>query len=361
LTDLDDLGDITTSDPSGFLDCVEGWPEQVSHGWILGKGLTSLPDPASISSVLVAGMGGSGISGNLMEAVLGSCFPLPVDTCKGYELPGWVGEGTLLLAVSYSGSTEETREIFTKALERGASIVTISSGGILAELGEASGCPGLRLPAGLQPRAALGHMTMALLAICQTMGWVDLEKDVVETVELLRRRVLEYGRHNPSSTNPAKGLAGRLRGRMPLMYGSAGLAEVAAYRWKCQFNECSKVPAYHHFFPELDHNEISGWAGANKLNCQTTVIVLRHTRDHPRVQDRISVTVPLLIEAGTVVEEVSASGESTLASLMDLICLGDFVATYLALLEGVDPSSVELIDEVKRQLRTDRAGHEILR
>ncbi|MDQ4149859.1 MAG: bifunctional phosphoglucose/phosphomannose isomerase [Actinomycetota bacterium] len=361
MTDLDDLSAIERADPGGFLECVEGSPGQVERGWELGKGVGSLPDPAGVSSVLVTGMGGSGISGDLMNAVLGSGFPHVAYTCKGYDLPGWVGEETLVLAVSYSGRTEETLQAFEKAFARGASLVTISAGGPLADLGESRRCPAVVLPPGLQPRAALGYMSMALLGICQRMGWTDLEADVVETVELLGKRIDEYGRRSPASGNPAKQLAARLVHRLPLVYGSEGLAEVAAYRWKCQFNECSKIASYNHFFPELDHNEISGWAGTDRLDCPTTVIVLRHRHEHPRVERRIEVTLPLIAERVTAVEEVHAGGDSPLANLMDLICLGDFAATYVALLSGVDPSKVELIDEVKRQLGTPPTSGEIVR
>jgi glucose/mannose-6-phosphate isomerase len=359
--DLDNLSQIEEVDSHGFLRSVEAFPAQIEQAWNVGKEASSLPDREGISSIAILGVGGSGISGNLLKAVLGPTFPLFVHTCKGYELPGWVSRNTLVLAVSYSGETEEILETVEKAQWRNAPIVTVSSGGTLNQLGERLGYPTSLLPVGLQPRAALGYLSMALLAVCQNMGWVDCEADVVETVGLLGDRVSRYARQSPTASNPAKQLAHRLAGTLPLIYGSEGLAEVAAYRWKCQLNECAKVAAYHHLFPELNHNEISAWTENGYGSCRPAVVVLRHPHEHARISKRISVTIPLIAEQGAVVEEVCAEGTSKLASLMDLICLGDFVATYLALLRGIDPGQVEMIDEVKRRMSDARVTGDIVR
>jgi glucose/mannose-6-phosphate isomerase len=358
---LDNLREIEETDSKGFLKSIEALPRQIEHAWNIGKEAGSLPDPEGISSIVVLGVGGSGISGNLLKAVLGPAFPLFIQTCKGYELPGWVGPSTLALAVSYSGETEEILETVEKAQWRNAPIVTVSSGGTLNQLGERLGYPTSLLPTGLQPRAALGYLSMALLAVCQNMGWVDFEPDVAETVALLNDRVARNDRHSPEARNPAKQLARRLVGRLPLIYGSEGLAEVAAYRWKCQFNECAKLAAYHHLFPELNHNEISAWSDRGYGSCSPAVVVLRHPHEHARISLRISVTVPLIADYGTAVEEVFAAGTSRLASLMDLVCIGDFVATYSALLRGVDPGQVEMIDEVKRRMSDAKVTGDIVR
>jgi glucose/mannose-6-phosphate isomerase len=361
LRDLDNLSTIEEIDSHGFLRSVEAFPAQIEQAWSVGKEARSLPDWGEISSIAVLGVGGSGISGNVLKAVLGPTFPLFVHTCKGYELPGWVGPNTLVLAVSYSGETEEILETVEKAQWRNSHIVTVSSGGTLNQLGERLGYPTSLLPVGLQPRAALGYLSMALLAVCQNLGWADFEADVAETVDLLSDRASGYARQSPTVTNPAKQLAHRLVGTLPLIYGSEGLAEVAAYRWKCQLNECSKVAAYHHLFPELNHNEISAWTEKGYGSCNPAVVVLRHPHEHARISKRISVTTSLISEQGAVLEEVCAKGTSKLASLMDLICLGDFVATYLALLRGIDPGQVEMIDEVKRRMSDARVTSDIVR
>lgn len=352
---LDDLNFLQSIDRDGFLGLVERFPEQVRDAWAAGKAVDARVQPEGITGVAVLGVGGSGMSGDVLKALLGPFFSRPVEVCKGYEIPGWIGRGALVFAVSYSGETEETLEAFDKARARGARMVTVSTGGTLAKIGEEAGFAGVRLQAGLQPRAALGHLLLAMLGVCQSLGFANFEADVRESVELLERRCPGYSRTSPLAQNPAKQLAEGLVGLTPVIYGSEGIAEVAAYRWKCQLNECSKVRAHSNFFSELGHNEIMGWTSEAQPDPRVALIVLRHAGEHPRIKHRISVTLPLLAGRVRRTDQIHAEGGCPLARLMDLIYAGDFVATYLAIAQGLDPTPIDLIDRIKR----DVAGAEV--
>jgi glucose/mannose-6-phosphate isomerase len=352
LTDLDDPEVLARTDPKGFLKLVEEFPQQVADGWLLGKQLARLPYAGGIDGVVVLGMGGSGISGNVLRAAMGVGFVLPVRVSKGYGIPGWVGPSTLVFAVSYSGETEETLEAYRKAHAAGARIVAVCSGGTLARWSDEHGYPMVPLKAGLQPRAALGYLSMPMLAVCQGLGLDNYESDVAETVEVLQARTAALGRDVPMADNLAKRLAQSLAGTIPVIYGAEGLGAVAAYRWKCQLNECSKIHAFENTLSEMNHNEVMGWsAGGPQAGSRFAMIGLRHPGEHPRIRDRFAVTVPLLAERAAFSAEVHTGASSALARLLDLIYVGDFVATYLAIAQGIDPTPIDMIDEVKARLR----------
>lgn len=350
MNDLDDLDLLRSIDPTDYLGAVETLPEQASDA-LVRAGASALPDLDGVRSVCVLGMGGSGISGDVLGVALQGSS-VPVATAKGYRIPAWVDPDTLVFAVSYSGETEETLEAFEEALKAGARIVVVSTGGTLAKLAGEHGIPAIEVPKGLQPRAALAYLSLPLVWVCDRAGLAAGASDAVsETIGRLATRSQELSRGIPGDANPAKQLARRLNGRIPIIYGTDPLGEVAAYRWKCQLNECAKVPAWHHSFPELDHNEIVGWGGMSDLTKEAiALIVLRHSGEHPRVARRVEITVSLIEDSVAFVREATGRGDSSLARLFDLIYFGDFVATYLAAARGVDPAPVEVIQQLKREL-----------
>lgn len=356
MNDLDDPGIIEKFDPTDFLGTVERFPEQVKDAFDRARQTENLPTGESITSIAVLGMGGSGISGDACRAILGPEFPLPVATVKGYELPGWVGPNTLVFATSYSGNTEETLRTFEEAgAKRGSPIVIVTTGGELAKWGRKFDLPIVEIPTGIPPRAAFGYLTIPIPVVLEKIGIAPTAvRDVEAAVEQLDRRFQAWGRDVPSSSNSAKQLAQRLFGKIPIVYGSEGLTEVAAYRWKCQFNECSEVPSWSHVFPELNHNEVVGWNELAELT-RTSIglIVLRQAGDHERNARRIDITLPLIERNVALVEQIHAEGESRLARLLDLIYLGDLVSTYLGLAYGVDPAAHEVITLLKEKLKEE--------
>jgi len=351
LIDLDDLGLLEKIDSLGFLSMVEGLPSQLVEASELGEQVTDLPTAEGINSIAILGMGGSGISGDVFEAVVSPHSNLFVKTIKGYGIPGWVGPSTLVFAVSHSGNTEETVEGFECALQSGAKIVVLSAGGALGERSRSLGLPSVALPSGIQPRSAIGYLTIPMLVICRRMGILKGDFGLAETIDIISRRSIELRADVPAQQNLAKQFAIGLSEKIPVIYGSEGLGQVAAYRWKCQFNECSKSPAYYNCFSELNHNEIEGWGQLESLTRSSLgLIVLRHGEEHPRIPPRVEATIDIIGDHLGFVKEFFARGGTTLSRLFDLIYMGDFVATYLGLAQGLDPGPVGAIEGLKKQI-----------
>jgi glucose/mannose-6-phosphate isomerase len=261
-----------------------------------------------------------------------------------------------VFAVSYSGDTEETLSAFRQAAARGARIVAVTTGGALAEEAVARGEPAVLVPGGLMPRAALGYVGMPPLVVCDRLGLAPgLDAALDEAVEVSARRAAECHRSVPAASNPAKALAARLVGCLPLVWGSEGIAGAAAYRLKCQLNENAKVLAGWATFPELNHNEVVGLyrsGGDVAPNpAPLGVVVLRHEGEPPRTARRIDVTRSLVSSSVEFVEDVWARGTSPLARLLDLVTTGDHASTYLGIIRGVDPAPIAAIDTLKAALR----------
>ncbi|MGI8426443.1 MAG: bifunctional phosphoglucose/phosphomannose isomerase [Actinomycetota bacterium] len=347
MIDLDDVPAIKGIDTQDFLSHLESFPEQVQLARRIGEKVEGLPASDGLTSIAVLGMGGSGISGDVLGVALGPSSPLFVGAIKGYELPAWVGPNTLVFAATYSGKTEETLQTFQAARDRGARVLFVSAEQARAAPSFAAAV----VPGGLQPRAALGYLAIPMLVICQRMGLGNFENDLDESEALLDRRRQEFRRESPAAQNPAKQLAQRLAGLIPIVYGAEGISEVAAYRWKCQFNECAKTPSYHNSFSELGHNELAGWGQLGPLtqSCMA-LVVLRHQGEDPRISARIEASLPMIEGHFKFIHQVSASGQSSLSRLLDLIYLGDFTASYLGLAQGVDPGPIDKIENLKIQV-----------
>jgi glucose/mannose-6-phosphate isomerase len=352
--DLDDLDAITALDSEDVLGAVERFPDQCREAWWLGKAARDLPRAEGIDGVLVLGMGGSGISGDVLRTVVEGRLPLPLMVVKGYgqPLPEWVGRNTLVFAVSYSGSTEETVAALEEAIARGARTIAVSSGGPLAEIAARHGMAHVQMPPGLQPRASLGYLTMPLFAVLGSMGLIpDMQEDLDEAVEILSQIAERSHRKREISENPAKSLASRIVGRIPVIYGGEGIGAVAAYRFKCDLNEYGKTPAFWHFLPELDHNEIVGWNRLPEITSRSfMVILLRDPDEHERVSLRFDITQRLIRDNVAEIGELQAEGTSLLARILSLVLVTQLAAIYVGLAYGVDPGPVESIQKLKAEL-----------
>ena len=352
--DLDQLSTYETLDSEDVLGAVERFPEQCREAWELGRSASSLPDAEGIDSIAILGMGGSGVSGDVVQAVVEPRLATPLRTIKSYgPIPEWVGRNTLVFAVSYSGSTEETIAALDVAVERGARIVTISSGGPLAESAKTHGLAHVAIPSGLQPRASLGYLTLPILAVLVSIGLVtDLQEEVDESIKVLSDLSSRCMRERPSAKNPAKDLAQRIHGRIPVVYGGHGVGATAAYRFKCDLNEYGKTPAFWNEIPELNHNEIVGWNQLEELTRSNFVaILLREPGEHERVRLRFEITQRLVEGNLGEVVEINSEGQSVLARLLSLIFVTQLAAIYVGLAYGVDPGPVEVIQALKAELR----------
>lgn len=328
-------------------------PDQVHEAHKAARDLPvdGLPRAGDIDGIVVLGMGGSGIAGDVLAAATGQHLRVPVTVVKSYELPAFVTPGTLVFAVSCSGNTEETTTAAEAAFARGARVVAVTGGGRLATLADAHGSLQVPVPATIpQPRAALGAMAIPPLILLERLGllpdagsWVDAAVD-----QLARRRDALVV---PGSL--AEQLAVRLGRTIPLVHGSSGLAGVAAQRWKTQVNENAKMPAFWSAQPELCHNEVAGWGQDGDVTRQLiTLVALRHEGEHPRVARRFALIEDLLLEVVADVLEVRAEGEGVLARFFDLVLVGDFVSLHLASQQGVDPGPVPVLGEIKEALAT---------
>ncbi|MGH2746667.1 MAG: bifunctional phosphoglucose/phosphomannose isomerase [Actinomycetota bacterium] len=354
MIDLDDLDIIAKLDSENVLEAVERFADQCREGWEIGRLAKGLPEGEGVDSVVVLGMGGSGVSGDVAQAVVEPRLPVPFRTIKSYgPLPEWVGRNTLLFAVSYSGSTEETVAALEEAHARGARAVTISSGGPLGEMAASYGLAHVAIPSGQQPRASLGYLTMPVLAVLVETGLVpDLQSDVDETVDVLAGIAARCHRKIPAPENPAKDLARRIVGRIPVVYGGHGIGAVAAYRFKCDLNEYGKAPAFFNELPELDHNEIVGWDKLSDLTSRNFVaILLRDPDEHERIDFRFEITRRLIERNLAEIAEVTAEGTSPLARLLSLVFVTQLAAIYVGLAYEVDPGPVEVIQALKAELK----------
>lgn len=343
------IAELRRADNQGMYDIVRDFPAQWREGrrLALEADLGGL-DLGDVRQVLVAGMGGSAIGGELLRVLAAPVAPLPVTVARGYRLPAWVGPQTLVIASSYSGNTEETLAMLGEAEARGAAIVGVATGGTLAERLGAAGHPLLTLPGGLMPRAALGYSLTALLTLAERLGLLHLGAASWDEAEALLATMSES--LAVASDNRALTLARQLEGRLPFVYRSDGLAEAAGLRWINQLQENAKVLAFGNVFPELNHNEITGWEVPAPWHARCAIVVLRDRDDPPRTQRRIAVTRMLLEPRAGAWIEVESRGTSALARVLSLVYLGDWVSLYLAALRGVDPTPIVLIDRLKNAL-----------
>ncbi|MGH9084707.1 MAG: SIS domain-containing protein [Acidimicrobiales bacterium] len=335
-------------DSIGMLDLAAGLPEQVEDAAALARDLPGLPDREDVEHIVVLGMGGSGIGGDIVAAVAGPFLSVPITVAKGYEAPSFVGEGTLCFAISYSGDTEETVEAAQAASEAGARLVVLSRGGQLGALAAAIGSPHVVLPDIPMPRAGVGAVSIPVLIALEQVGLLPgASQYVVDAVRQLRRRRDELVRDGSA----ARRLALEIGRTMPIIYGGDAIGAVAAYRFKCQVNENAKAPAFCAPLPEMCHNEICGWGQHGDITRQVmTVVRFRHDFEHPQVSRRFDLTFDITDEVVHAVLDVEGRGDGSLAQLFDLIIQGDFVSLHLALEAGVDPGPIPVLLDLKAAL-----------
>jgi glucose/mannose-6-phosphate isomerase len=350
LSDLDQLDRLAALDGSSMMGLLQSFPAQVAGAAQVAKTL-SLPVFPDIANVIVCGMGGSAMGGDVIRAAIAATLQVPMIVVRDYCIPGFINKSSLVFASSYSGNTEETLSAYEQARTAGAAIICLTSGGKLASLAGSHGYPVMQLPAGLPPRAALGYSTAMLLGALSVLGLVpDMTAVMQETSDLLTRLTLRYGPDEVENNNHAKKIARSLHGRLIAVYASCALLDPAAVRWRGQLEENAKTLAFHHVLPEMNHNEIVGWEFPQELLGRIGVVFLRDHGDHPQVQRRFDLTMEVVRRKAGVIHEVWSEGDSLLARIFSVICLGDFVSFYLACLNSVDPTPVAVIETLKQRL-----------
>lgn len=349
---LDNLDEIRKIDRSNMLsfqvEAADHYEKALSFAEKVSVNF-SMPE-----NVVVSGMGGSAISGELAKDWVLNRASMPIEVCRDYTLPKYVSAKTLVVVSSYSGETEESLGSFLDARRKGSMICCISSGGKLLEFADRFGIPSVRVPAGMPPRVALPYLFIPLLKLLEKAGIISgLSEEFREAKGVLEKVAKDNGPENVLRSNPAKTLAAGVSGTVPVVYGF-GLYRGVAQRFKQQFNENSKVPSKWEFFPELDHNEIMSWQEKWVLTKHFSSIFLRDMKETEDVRGRIEITKMLMEPVLPRQFEVWSLGDCDFARMLSTLLVGDFASVYLAVLRKIDPTPVETISILKRKL--DKVG-----
>ena len=326
-------------------DVLEAFPEQCDAAVQLG-GRFELPAMGDVDRVVICGMGGSAMAGEIARRF--SHVPLFVN--RGYHLPSFVDRNTLVIAVSYSGNTDETVAALEEGLDQDLPLACLSSGGRIEALAERHSLPFLSIPAGYQPRMAMGYLALPLLILLDRlnlMRTIGPWKAVFAQLESVRARC---GWRVDTGENPAKDLARKLHNKVPLIYGVEGNTDLVAMRWKAQINENAKQAAFWNVFPELNHNEILSFTTDEFLS-GFFLVLLRNTWDSKENIARMRLMEGIFEQRSIPCAEVYAEGDTELAQILSQVYFGDYVSFYLALLNRVDPTPVALIEQFKKDLK----------
>ncbi len=347
MSQIDDRSYVERCDPSGMFRLAEAFPSQCRKA-IDAASASTLPS-LDFNSVVLTGMGGSAAGGDLTQALFDSFGKVPFIVNRDYGLPNFVGPHSLVFAVSYSGNTEETLASYEVAKSHGAKVVVVTSGGGLAEAAKANGDSLVLIPGGQPPRTALGYLFVPVVVCCSRMGLIP-GQDFGATVGVLRSCVEEWTVENLLDRNEAKLLALELYRGLGVIYGLGSWQSFIANRWKGQINENAKNMAFGGAYPEICHNEILGWAGAEEQGVARWVgVALEDGTESVKMKKRASVVEGLLADTVTF-KHFRGRGESLLSKMLSLALLGDFVSLYLAALNEVDPEKIDAINLLKREL-----------
>jgi glucose/mannose-6-phosphate isomerase len=350
--DLDDLDRFKQLDTLNMLGEIDGLPDQLKSAWDLGQ-TQKLPDAKNIQRVAIAGMGGSAIGADLAAAAVSSSCSAPIIVHRDYGLPAFArGKETLFVASSHSGNTEETLDAFDAALKNDCTVVAITTGGELAKRAREKNIPVWTFNHTGQPRAAVGFSFGLLFALLARLNLIpDPSKDLTDAVNEMKKSQEHIRADVPAAANPAKREAGQLMGRWVTVFGAGILAPVAR-RIKTQLNEIAKAAANFEFLPEANHNTLAGTIHPDEVLMPHTMnLFLRAPSDHPRNRKRIELTKQAFMLEGLNTDFLDARGDSPLAHMWTMILFGDYMAYYLAMAYGVDPTPIEALSNFKEAMK----------
>jgi len=312
----------------------------------------SLPDPATIKNAVIMGVGGSALAGQMVAVSVNDESPIPIHVLRQYRAPAYIGPETLVFALSGSGDTEETVSMTEAAMEQGARVVAVSGPGPLAELVQSGGGALMSLTPTESGRTPVAELLTPVMVALFRLGLAPGgHAMLVKAQEQLARRRDTCGFGADPAKNPARELARRIGRTIPIIYGGGAIGRVAANYWKSELNRSAKIPAFFHSYPEIDHDEVSGWGQHGDVTRQIfTLIELRHGYEHIRNSDRFAITREMVREALLQVLECDAQGEGRLAQMLDLAYIGGMTAAYVALDNDVDPGPIDAVQQVKAAL-----------
>ena len=337
-------------DPDNMYQSIYDFPDHIAQALDIGRTINFHNTYDNIQNIVIAGMGGSAIGGDVVKLLTKNELKVPFVISRNYKLPNWVNENTLVICSSYSGDTEETLDSFDDSLNKGAKIIGISTGGTLTKLLIGNKLDVVTIPSGLQPRAALALSFVPMLCLLNKLGFISSNsiKDLKSTVSLLNDFRDKY--YNQNEQNPTYAIAQRIYKTIPIIYGENEYTGIIALRWKGQLSENSKMLAFCNDLPEMNHNEIVGWENNNTLMDNISVIWLKDKDDHPRIISRQTATKDIIGKIAANHEVVSLQGDTQVERLLHLVHFGDWLSYWCAILHKTDPTPVKKIDHLKRIL-----------
>ncbi len=351
---LDDIAFLRRSDPANMLKTLGKWPSMIEEGIRLAEEFSIPSKFRKVNSVVIAGVGGSGIAGDLVCSWLHADMRIPVISCRAYSLPSFVNSRTLVIAVSFSGETEETLSCFTEASKRHASLLSVSSGGRLESYSKKLRVPHIKIPGGIPPRMGLPYLFSALAMIMSVLNAQDKFRDLRPLTSFLESLRSEYSPESRSRVNDAKSLALSIGSRIPVIYSYPPFDSVAM-RMKSDFNENAKTPVKWAVLPELKHNEALGWMSGRKF-IEFAMIFLRDSEEDELLRIDVENLLRHVVEERfNPIVNLHSRGASLAQRLFSLVYLGGYASVYLGLLKGVDPGNIEVIRKLKEEMR-QRSG-----
>lgn len=333
-------------DPQNQFEVLINSYKQIEYAWNNEFSLTKI-DTSAIGNIIVSGLGGSAISADLLKNFLADELRLPYLVNRNYHLPKFANEKTLFIASSYSGNTEETISALNDAIKNKCKIVCITTGGKIEEIAKSNNIDCIKLQKGFQPRYALGLSFFSLLKLFQNLKLIN---DHSEIVEKIKNNWQQNGVLFSSDDNPALSISQKLLGFIPVIYSVADSTASVGYRLKCQLNENSKLHAFHHEIPEMNHNEIIGWESYQEKIFNSKIINIFEETYHPQIKKRFAILKEIFDKSGVETLEIKSNEENFKVRLLDLIYLGDWISYYTGVLRGYDPSEIDNIHTLKEKL-----------
>lgn len=342
--------EIEIHDSANMFAVISEFPEQIKKAISIGNDIDINFDASDIENIIITGLGGSAIGGDLLRSYLQFEINIPIQVNRNYYIPAYAGKNTLVIASSYSGDTEETLSAYQDAKNKGCKIVCLSAGGKLSIIAENEGYFVVKIPRGYQPRCALAFSFFILLMLFEKLKFIaNRDRDITRLIDNMTEKSGLYS-NIENKLNPAFRIAEHLHGKIPIIYSSNDLLDIVNLRWRGQLAENSKTLAFGNYFPELNHNEIVGWQENSDFLRNFALIYLLDREDNPRILKRQKITKQILEHYRGMDIEIESEGTSKLERIFDLVYLGDWISFYLAVLNKTDPSPIEKINILKNKL-----------
>jgi glucose/mannose-6-phosphate isomerase len=342
---------IQKTDKENMFDVLINFHNQIKNALeVSGKVDLSKFNTSGLENIIITGLGGSAIGGDLIRSYTNYEIKFPISVNRNYTLPAFANKNTLVIVSSYSGNTEETISVYKEAIAKKCRIICLTSGGTVEKMANANKNLYIKLPGGLQPRCALGYSFFSLITIFEKLGFIsEGSKDIGNTIKLIEKSSAVYSNLNVEK-NPAIKIATAIKGKLPIIYSSVDTLDIVNLRWRGQFSENAKILAYGNFYPEMNHNELVGWNLNKDILKKTVVIFLKDKSDNDRVKLRMKITKDIIKNYCNNMLFLESDAKSRLERIFDLIYLGDWVSYYLAILNNTDPTPVEAIEKLKVKL-----------